>query len=199
MNRTLYCCGCEKDIDSRLVTGAIVYPHRPDLKDKQFWVCDRCRGYVGCHPNSKKPMGCIPTPTLRLARSLLHRRLDPLWKLGHYTREHVYKYLSINLQGGGNFHIGETRTVNEIERASKRIEELYRMIEYPWIIDTVLEEPKDATFSEVLLAFLAIEEADEQHHPAYEEGYTCKKYYADKETLATLLNSFVRTKDEDTK
>ena len=32
-----------------LVTGQVIYPHRPDLHDLNFWLCDHCKAYVGTH------------------------------------------------------------------------------------------------------------------------------------------------------
>jgi hypothetical protein len=62
------------------VTGAEVYPHRPDLKRKWFYRCAPCRAWVGCHPNSKVPLGRLADAELRKAKEAAHAHFDPLWK-----------------------------------------------------------------------------------------------------------------------
>lgn len=34
--KMIYCCGCEKEVDAQLVSGAVIYPHRQDLAWVQF-------------------------------------------------------------------------------------------------------------------------------------------------------------------
>ena len=41
----LKCPYCGKD--AALVTGDKIYPHRPDLYDRNFWLCTACDAYVG--------------------------------------------------------------------------------------------------------------------------------------------------------
>ena len=42
-----YCEGAAK-----LVSGRVIYPHRPDLFKNNFWTCPPCKAHVGCHrPN----------------------------------------------------------------------------------------------------------------------------------------------------
>ena len=42
-----------------LTTGAEVYPHRPDLREKKIWRCPGCGAYVGCHGRSDIPKGTV--------------------------------------------------------------------------------------------------------------------------------------------
>ena len=56
----IYCTGCEKNVNARLTDGKERYPHRQDLYELPFWVCDNCGGYVGCHHKTNqrtKPLG----------------------------------------------------------------------------------------------------------------------------------------------
>lgn len=76
-----------------LVSGRLVYPHRPDLFTKQFYLC-HCGAYVGCHPNTTKPLGCPAGPATRAARSAAHAAFDPLWKSHRTTRSEAYKWLA---------------------------------------------------------------------------------------------------------
>ena len=85
---------------SRLTTGREIYPHRPDLFDKPFYVCDGCKAYCGCHPGTTKPLGTPAGPELRKARGFVHGRLDPLWRAARdrkRARSRIYAWLSKEL------------------------------------------------------------------------------------------------------
>ncbi|MGI9484760.1 MAG: zinc-finger-containing protein [Geminicoccaceae bacterium] len=72
----LHCGG-----DCGLTEGVEIYPHRPDLADKQIWKCDPCQATVGCHPGTLNPLGHAADEPTRKARSNLHDlRLDLIWK-----------------------------------------------------------------------------------------------------------------------
>lgn len=49
---TVTCDYCQRP--AGLVTGASLYPHRPDLFEKRFWACSDCEAWVGCHPPDKR-------------------------------------------------------------------------------------------------------------------------------------------------
>ncbi|WP_218065758.1 zinc-finger-containing protein [Escherichia coli] len=91
-----------------LVTGRKIYPHRPDLYSLQFWHCEPCKAWVGCHKNSDAhPLGRLANAELRLAKSAAHREFDPLWKSGGMTRKQAYQWLSKQLGiPVENCHIG---------------------------------------------------------------------------------------------
>ena len=66
---------------ARLTDGKEVYPHRSDLNSLPFWICDRCRNFVGCHHKTKnptRPLGCIPNKEMKNARKHIHNLLDPI-------------------------------------------------------------------------------------------------------------------------
>ena len=98
------CPYCDKQ--AMLVPGFKVYPHRSDLKDKSFWVCDLCDARVGCQPNGK-PFGPLANRELRQLRMEAHRAFDPLWKRGGYTRGSAYRWLSKQLEVN-EVHIGSS-------------------------------------------------------------------------------------------
>lgn len=83
--------------DAACVTGQRIYPHRPDLYGKQFWLCP-CGAYCGSHRATGEPLGYPAGAETRRARSAVHRVLDPLWmnaKKGKKKRRHqVYRFLS---------------------------------------------------------------------------------------------------------
>lgn len=127
----IYCCGCKKETDCHLKTGADIYPNwkAKKLEDAQrvaksyFWQCPTCKLYVGCHPKSKRPLGALPTQRLRRARLKIHDILDPLWKKGRNRRKkrtEVYTKLSNDL--GYEYH---TAAIIDIEEAKR----IYRIIQ----------------------------------------------------------------------
>ena len=107
----IWCCKCNKTVNAGLQKGDKIYPHRPDLYKKNFWVCPHCGNYVGCHGTSNRPLGCIPTYEIKLARMKIHSKLDPLWKSGKITRTTAYRLISKKL--GYTYHTGCTRSVQE--------------------------------------------------------------------------------------
>lgn len=115
----IYCCGCERDVDASLVTGAEIYPSRADLSRLPFWQCE-CGCYVGCHHKSRfkkdrtKPLGCIPTPELRKARGEIHKILDPIWKRGLSGRGSLYRLINSRL--GYEYHTAEIRSIDEARK-----------------------------------------------------------------------------------
>lgn len=84
---------------AQFVSGAVVYPHRDDLGDKQFWLCEPCWAYVGCHINTTVPLGRLANAELRKAKVAAHNAFDPLWRskpqnLRSQYRKTAYKWLA---------------------------------------------------------------------------------------------------------
>ena len=80
-----------------LVAGDYIYPNRPDLHSLNFWFCNECRAYVGCHKKNPKmgyegtePLGKLANRELRVARMTAHRAFDPVWQEGMNTRSYSY-------------------------------------------------------------------------------------------------------------
>lgn len=115
--KTIFCCGCQKDIEARLTDGKEIYPHRPDLYSLPFWKCDGCGNNVGCHHKTAdrtKPLGNIATPELKKARQYIHRILDPLWINKVIPRGKIYADLASEL--GYEYHTGEIKTLDDARR-----------------------------------------------------------------------------------
>jgi len=111
----IYCCKCEKKVEARLTDGSEIYPHRLDLWEIPFWKCDTCANYVGCHhktTNPTNPLGNIPTPEIRKARSHIHALIDPLWKSGRFHRRNVYAMIAEKL-GIKSYHTANIKSVEE--------------------------------------------------------------------------------------
>lgn len=71
-----------------------------------IWLCKDCNAYVGCHKNSKNPLGTMANSELRKWRIKTHSVIDPLWKSGEVKRYEVYKMLKETF--GKEIHIGES-------------------------------------------------------------------------------------------
>lgn len=70
--------------DAILVTGADIYPHRPDLACKSIWKCPaKCGAHAGCHPSTNTPLGRLANSELRGWKQKAHCAFDPLWKKMH--------------------------------------------------------------------------------------------------------------------
>jgi hypothetical protein len=96
------CSYCGKA--SEHVDGTAIYPHRPDLARKKFWLCRPCNAYVGCHPGTPEPLGSLANAELRKARSEAHDAFDELWDFGDpdpngnvMTRKEAYAWLAAEL------------------------------------------------------------------------------------------------------
>lgn len=121
----IYCCGCSKDIDARLTDGKSVYPHRPDLYDFPFWICDKCGNFVGCHHKTKdrtNPLGVIATKEIKNARLHIHELLDPLWKSGKITRRRLYRMIMDKI--GKEFHVSHIKSIDEAREIYKLIKSI---------------------------------------------------------------------------
>lgn len=119
------CDYCSKPAE--LVGGDVIYPHRPDLADKKFWLCRFCDAYVGCHrsgawteagiSDGTMPLGRLANAELRLAKSQAHAAFDPLWRKGVLSRSAAYAWLSRELGVPKNkCHIGmfDTQTCRRV-------------------------------------------------------------------------------------
>lgn len=122
----IYCCKCRKDVEAILVKGNKIYPHRPDLYKKFFYQCPHCNNYVGCHRQTTRPLGCIPTTEIKIARQKVHALMDPLWKEEKISRKELYKYISDKL--GYTYHNGETRSVQECLKVYDLVMELKQQL-----------------------------------------------------------------------
>ena len=66
---------------AELITGMVLYPHRPDLADVTIWRCDKCDAHVGTHRDSDNvPLGRLANAELRGWKRRAHGAFDPLWK-----------------------------------------------------------------------------------------------------------------------
>ena len=121
----IWCCACGKNVNAQLTTGAEIYPRIKGMANRPFWKCNTCANYVGTHYKTitpTRPLGNIPTPEIRNARSHIHAILDPIWKLKRRSRSSIYAELTRFI--GKQYHTGEIKTLDEariIYREVRRI------------------------------------------------------------------------------
>lgn len=106
--------------DAEWVDNAVIYGKRYG-KSYMMWLCRKCWAYVGCHENTKQPLGTLANADLRKKRMEVHDFIDELWMSGRYSRRYVYQQLSDAF--GESIHIGESdeKRCDEIIRTAELI------------------------------------------------------------------------------
>lgn len=112
------CLYCAKE--AQWIDNALVYGKRYG-KSYMCYYCKDCDAYVGCHNNTRTPLGTMANKELRNERKATHAVIDPLWKSGQYTRGQVYARLQDAF--GEVVHVGES----DIERC-RQIRETAKLI-----------------------------------------------------------------------
>lgn len=104
-----YCKNEAKWVENKAVYG------KNYGKSYMMWLCEGCDAYVGCHQNTKKPLGTMANGELREWRKKAHKAFDPFWKKWGLKRQGAYQMLKTKF--GKEMHIGET----DIEQCKKII------------------------------------------------------------------------------
>jgi len=92
----IICPYCNKE--AKFVTGEYVYPFQLQHKDKNYYICDACDAYVGCHKGTRKALGTLADIELRALRIAVHVRFDHMWTSGVITRKDAYITLAKRLK-----------------------------------------------------------------------------------------------------
>ena len=81
------------------------------------WLCRSCNAYVGCHQNTKEPLGTMANKEVREWRKKAHGVYDPLWMdKGKKFRSKLYNKISQDF--GYQVHIAES----DVEQCKKIVE-----------------------------------------------------------------------------
>lgn len=132
----IWCTACGKEVDARLTDGKEMYPHRPDLADLPFWVCETagCKAFVGTHHKTKnrlKPLGFLATPEIKKWRMIIHGILDPLWKEKKAKRGELYEEIGREL--GRTYHTAEIYNVEEARQIYEIVKKIKNRLDPgPW-------------------------------------------------------------------
>ena len=71
------------------------------------YYCKPCNAYVGCHQNSRRPLGTMANASLRELRKQAHSLFDPIWReRAQGGRGKLYAEISRHF--GKEIHIGES-------------------------------------------------------------------------------------------
>lgn len=93
--------------DAEFVTGKVIYPNRPDVFGKRFYLCRHCEAYVGCHFGTNKPLGILANAELRAAKRQAHYYFDMIWMPNKNRRSDAYRWLASVLKiPDAECHIG---------------------------------------------------------------------------------------------
>jgi len=81
-------------------TGQDIYPHRPDLHHKKFWLCAPCGAYAGDvqHPDYANRPVQLANRELRTAKMHAHQTFDYLWQQKLMSRTQAYEWLAAVMQ-----------------------------------------------------------------------------------------------------
>lgn len=71
------------------------------------YYCKPCNAYVGCHRNSRTPLGTMANAELRDFRKKAHAVFDPLWKERRHKKRHQL-YAEISRHFGYEIHIAQS-------------------------------------------------------------------------------------------
>ena len=75
-------------------------------KSYMCYYCKECEYYVGCHNNTRSPLGTMISKEHCKYRKYVHNYIDPLWKTGQVQRGRLYRNISKIL--GKSYHTGES-------------------------------------------------------------------------------------------
>jgi hypothetical protein len=123
----IFCCECQNNIEARLTDGEEVYNHRKDLYSLPFWICDKCKNFVGCHHKTNertKPLGVIPNKEIKKMRMAIHNTIDPIWqqfknKPARKMRGAIYGYISDII--GKEYHSADISNIIDAKKIYKII------------------------------------------------------------------------------
>jgi hypothetical protein len=110
---------------SEFVAGDAVYPHRRDLRDRDFYLCAPCDAYVGCHAGTRRPLGRLANAELRRAKVDAHAAFDPIWR-NSISRSEAYRWLATMLRIPasachiGMFDVEQCRRVVQVVREARQ-------------------------------------------------------------------------------
>lgn len=88
------CNFCNGEVD--FVNNAVIYG-KPFGKQPMVYRCNGCGAYVGCHADTKVPLGTLADHKLREARKRAHSAFDHIWKSKRKTRGDAYRWLANKL------------------------------------------------------------------------------------------------------
>ena len=126
--REIYCCECKQVVQARFTDWKEVYPHLRELPYKHFYICDKCKNFVGVHKGTNIPLGTIPTKEIKEFRKKIHSIIDPIFlksKNKNYTRKKIYHFLSEKINK--EYHTATLSSIEDCENVIKYLND-YREV-----------------------------------------------------------------------
>ena len=114
---------------ARWVNNKEIYGGKSFGKSYMAWWCKPCDARVGCHQNSKRPLGTMADAETRRWRRMAHEAFDPLWKGGWMKRDRAYKRLARRMRIEEEVHIGAA-DVAMCKRIIKAVSEIKANINF---------------------------------------------------------------------
>lgn len=95
-------------------------------KSFMIWLCEKCDAYVGCHNNTKKPLGTLANKELRLLRKrakniFINKLMGGNWSCDRKTKTKAYKILNNHFKK--EFHFGSS-SISECKNVIKLMKDL---------------------------------------------------------------------------
>lgn len=105
-------------------------------------ICKPCNAYVGCHKDTKRPLGRLAKKELRELKKEAHLYFDKIWKLKCLTRTEAYNWLSEQLGIPLEYtHIGmfSEKTCKNVIEISKMILNDNRRLDMDFGVEPITE------------------------------------------------------------
>lgn len=100
----MICPNCKKEVE--WIPNEKVYGKRYG-RSFMCYYCFDCDYYVGCHNNTREPLGTMADRETRQMRNECHKLFDRLWKENHFTRKQSYEWIQRKMGKTKNeAHIG---------------------------------------------------------------------------------------------
>lgn len=92
------------------MTGAEMFPDRPEIAVKRFLACRDCDAWVGCRAGTWTPVGELADVTLRMARRRAHDAFEAVWRAAagqtaatdDHARRCAYAWIAAHVKGGAH-------------------------------------------------------------------------------------------------
>ena len=107
--------------DIRIANDKTIYGRRWSKSKKKYWLCEKCKSYVGCHKVGRRPYGALANKEVRKLRKQAHEVFDAIWQYYIYSgrkthkdaRNSAYGWLASQMNlSKENCHIGKFNEEN---------------------------------------------------------------------------------------
>ena len=97
-----YCLNLAEWVENKAIYG------KNYGKSVMIYLCRPCNAYVGCHNNTRKPLGTMANAETRAWRKKAHEKFDVLWRGTAKRMNRAKAYGLLQSHFGFAVHIGES-------------------------------------------------------------------------------------------